>query len=221
MTDTSGSPHSAGTAGGHHAPLWLVILVAGLAVSVVVAGVYAYRLSQSVGSRGSAVVGRVLVGEAKAGVAATNGSGQSHLQLAYAYQRSANYSLARREYGIVLKTDPRNTAAEFNLGMIDEIQGDPSSAAQHYRRVLEIDPGNDLAAKQMSVIQYANQDWKGLLATLQPAVRANPDMADLRFLLGVAYEKTNQRQKAIAQYKEALRLYPNMREAQSALARLR
>ena len=36
-----------------------------------------------------------------------------------------------------------------------------------------------------------------MLATIEPAIASNPDLSDLRYLLGVAYEKTGQRKKAV------------------------
>ena len=219
MSDSPARPVVPQDPHGHHAPLWLVVLVAALAVCVLAAGVYAYTLSRAPERRQSAL-DQLRVDTAQAQVTSTKGSAASHLQLAYAYQRAGNYSRARREYAVVLSADPRNTAAEFNLGQIDELEGDTRAAAKHYRTALSIDQGNELAAKQLAIIEYANQDWKGLLGTLEPAVAASPDMSDLRFLLGVAYEKSGQRKKAIAEYKMALRFTPNLREAKAALARL-
>jgi tetratricopeptide (TPR) repeat protein len=204
----------------HQVPLWLAVLICALAVCVVVAGVAAYRLASSATVPSLKGLAALRVESAKSQVAATKGSLPSHLQLAYAYQRAGDYPAATKEYKTVLRADPKNTAAEYNLGVIDELKGDTKSAAAHYERVLALVPGHELAAKRLSVIQYANEDWDGMLATLERAVQKNGSLSDLRYFLGVAYEKTGQRNKAVAEYRAALRFYPGMREAKEALARL-
>ncbi len=206
--------------GEHRVPLWLVLLVAVLLVAVIGVGAYTFQVSRPAKGTGESALAQLRVDAAKQQVRSSNGTSGSHLQLAFAYQRAGKFSAAKREYARVLKADKENTAAEFNLGVIDELSKDPKAAAEHYNKVLLIDPGHELAAKQLSLIQYANQDWKGMLATIEPAIADNPDLSDLRYLLGVAYEKTGQRDKAIAQYRNALKYYPNLREAKEALARL-
>ncbi len=205
----------------HRVPLWLALLVAVLAVAVIGLGAYVIAVSRASGDgTGEARLAQLRVDSAKRRMKSTNGSVDSRLQLAFAYQRAGNFSAAEKQYARVLKADSNNVAAEFNLGVMDELAKDTKAAAQHYNRVLVIDPGHELAAKQLSLIEYANEDWDGMLATLEPALADNPDLSDLRYLLGVAYEKTGQRDKAVKQYRAALKFYPNLREAKEALARL-
>jgi tetratricopeptide (TPR) repeat protein len=203
----------------HRVPLWLAMLVAVLAIWVVGLGVYIYEISRPSATESKAFANEQ-VAAAKRKVAGDEGSEQARLQLAYAFQRAGDYASAERQYAIVLKADKDNTAAEYNLGVISESLKDLKDAARHYLRVLAVDPGNELAAKQLALIQYAHQDWKGMISTVEPAIASNPDLSDLHYLLGVAYEKDGQRQQAIAQYREALKYYPGLREAEQALARL-
>jgi tetratricopeptide (TPR) repeat protein len=204
----------------HRVPAWLALLVAVLTVAVIGVGAYAVRVARPSAASGEQMRAQLRVDAAKAQFKSSKGSTEARLQLAYAYQRAGNYSAARKQYAAVLKVDRRNVAAEFNLGVIDELNKNPEGASAHYKNVLLTDPGHELAAKQLSLIQYANEDWKGMLATIEPAIASNPDLSDLRYLLGVAYEKTGQREKAIEQYRTALKFYPNLREAKEALARL-
>lgn len=60
-------------------------------------------------------------------------------------------------------------------------------------------------------------DFSHAAPLLEKAAEANPDNAELQALLGYAYEKNNERDKAIAAYQRALKLNPNFSEVKKQL----
>ena len=55
---------------------------------------------------------------------------------------------------------------------------------------------------------------------MRPVVQADPSLADLQYLMGLAYEKTGQTAWAKERYKLALKYTPDNQQAKDGLRRL-
>ena len=72
-----------------------------------------------------------------------------------------------------------------------------------------------LAARVSMALQ--SRDYPTAIALLERYTAANPDDDEGLFILGQTYEKTQQKDKAIAAYKQALKINPNFTDAKQAL----
>jgi tetratricopeptide (TPR) repeat protein len=198
-------------------PGWLAILVLVLIVALVGAGGFVARglLDAAKPSPGEADLDRW-----KSAVARDSGDAQARLSLAYAYQREQRYDEALAEYKAVLALRPRDTAALYNIGVIHMISGRGKEGEIALWDVLEVDPANALAARELGEYYAAKRQFKSLLRAIGPALEARPTLADLQYLAGLADENLGDAEGAKGHYSLALRYAPDSEKARSGLARL-
>jgi tetratricopeptide (TPR) repeat protein len=199
-------------------PAWLALLVLVLIIAVVGVGGFVVRGMLTTSKEQSPT--KADIATYAAAVTANPGDANARLNLAYAYQRDAQYQVALAEYDKVLQQDPRSTAALFNKGVIYMTIGDAKKGEAALWDALKIDPGNALAAKELGQYYAAKGQYKSLLVAVKPAVEAKPTLADLQYLAGLGYEKTGSPDLAKVHYREALKYAPDLQEARDGLKRL-
>lgn len=200
-------------------PAWLAILV--LVLLLVVVGLAGYAVRAGLDSaRQPHTAEDVAVQRAQAAVEALPSDKQAHLDLGYAYQQAGRYAEALAEYDIVLKKDPKDTAALYNKGMVYFLLKDDKKAEQTLWEVLNVSKTHALAAKALGDYYAGKKQYKSLIVAVKPAADARPDMADLQYLMGLAYENTGHADWAAGRYRDALKYVPDMPEAIAGLKRL-
>lgn len=65
------------------------------------------------------------------------------------YFISGKYDEAIEEFEKVIKINPKNAAAYFNMGIVKEAKNDSSGAKKMYEKTLEIMPDHKTAKKHM------------------------------------------------------------------------
>ena len=86
-------------------------------------------------------------------------------------------------------------------------------------RVVSI-KGEPIRLQDQAITELRQQNYPGAIKLLEGATSAHPDDARLQALLGYAYQKVGERDKAIAAYKEATQLDPDDTRSQQALQAL-
>lgn len=90
--------------------------------------------------------------------------------------------------------------------------------------VLEVQKLSDRTSELLSMVVRMADLFMAKLQLQPPSGRPRaeeiPVAATIAFSRGVDFEDRGEKEKAIAQYREALRIYPNHRDAQKALERL-
>jgi len=199
-------------------PGWLALLVLLLIVAVVGVGGFVVR-GALVGDTEKSPV-QADIEQLRKELAADPADADARLSLAYAYQRAQRYDEALKEYDLVLKADPKQMAALYNTGVIYMSTGQSKKGEVALWDVLEIDPTHALAAKELGEYYAAKGHYKSLIKAVGPAVEAQPRLADLQALMGLAYENLGQTEQAIERYKLALKYSPDLKRARDGLARL-
>jgi tetratricopeptide (TPR) repeat protein len=100
-------------------------------------------------------------------------------------------------------------------------QKDPARAADEYRRLLSVVPGDLGARSGLGRALYAQKDYAGAETAYRAVIAADPKNADAFNDLGVALEARGDRKGALASYTQALQLDPNHAQAKSNVARLK
>lgn len=108
------------------------------------------------------------------------------LNRAYDALQADNLNDARRDYEQVLRSDARNTDALLGLATIAVRQGQASSAAELYLRVLEADP-KDLTAKAGLINLKGQSDPALAESRLKTLLAGQPESPPLHFALGNLY----------------------------------
>jgi tetratricopeptide (TPR) repeat protein len=199
-------------------PGWMALLVALLLIGVLAVGALVVR--RVVEERAATDPAVVAIARYQDQVASNPADMGARLNLAYAYQQAERYDEAVKQYDRVLQTQPGDLAALYNEGVIAAARGDKAAAARWWKKVLGVDPTHVLAAKALGEQLASGGDYRGVLVVVGPAVEANPQMADLDYLMGLAYEKLGDRAKARERYRIALAYSPDLQEARTALDRL-
>ena len=200
-------------------PRWLAALVFVLVLAVVLTGGFVIR---GLVTRDQRAVSEqeIEIRDWAKRVAADPTDPRAHLGLGYAYQADGRYDKALEQYDLVLQYEPKDTAALYNRGTIYFKMGVNDLAEKSMWGVLNVDPKHQLAAKALGEYYASKGHYKSLIATVKPAAKAHPEMADLQYLLGLAYEKLNDPATASGYYQQAVKYSPNMVEAQAGLKRV-
>lgn len=200
-------------------PTWLALLVLALLLAVVGVGGYVIR-GFVAGDRRATTPEEVAIRQALKDVAEKPGSADAHLALGYAYQEDKRYDKALEEYSKVLKIDPQSTAASYNRGVIYAALQLDDKAEEAWWDVLAIDNTHELAAKRLGEMYAAKGQYRSLIRAVRPVVTAHPEMADLQYLMGVAYENTGKTDWALSRYRLAVKYAPDIRGGREAIKRL-
>ena len=203
---------------GRPLPIWLVGAVLVLLAAVV--GVGAYLVVQAKTGAGLAGDQPTPVEEWAAAVEADPTSVEARVSFAFALQSERRWDDAADAYTDALELDPDNLAALYNRGVCSIASGHEPAGETDLKRVLRIAPEHALAAKALAELYARAGRYSEMPAALERASRANPGLADLHALLGLAYEKTGDREAALEEYRGALRLDPQLAEVRAGLKRL-
>jgi tetratricopeptide (TPR) repeat protein len=199
-------------------PVWLAVLVLLLLLALV--GVAGYVIRARFSSSAPRTAADIAVEKAQTAVASSPSGKQGHLDLGFAYEQDGMYKQAIDEYDEVLKLDPKDTAALYNKGMVYFQLQDPKKAEELLWDVLKVSPTHVLAAKALGDYYAGKGEYRSLVVAVKPAADARPDMADLQYLMGLAYEHLGHKDWAAGRYRDALKYVPDLPEARAGLKRL-
>jgi tetratricopeptide (TPR) repeat protein len=212
-------PRAASRPAAGAAPWWLLACVVALFVAVlIVGGLVANRLATR--DLAAARVRDARLPELERIVAEQANDLDARLRLAYAYQQNSLHREALDQYKQVLSADSNNLAALYNTGVIQLKTGKDRAAEKSLARVLELAPQHGLAAYALARHYADTGDDERALSIALPAADAHPDDADLQYVAGLALENAGRFSEAATRYEAALRLVPDMADAERAIKRL-
>lgn len=204
---------------GEFIPGWLALLVLVLLLAVMAVGGYALRGCVA-GEGHQPGIDEAEIRKWEKAVDKDSSNVDARVQLGYAYQQAGRLDDALEQYTKVLDGDPKNTAALFNRAAVWQRLELDDKAEEGYWEVLEVEPEHALAAKALGDIYIDREEYFSAIKAVRPAAEANPQIADLQYQMGLAYERTGRIDWAISRYRMALEVAPNMEEARTALKRL-
>ncbi len=109
-------------------------------------------------------------------------------------------------YEEILDLDPQYAAAYINLGTIHFHQRQFARAEDLYRRATEADPGYVLAFFDLGNVLDELQRPDESIAAYRQAVVLSPRYADAHYNLALAYERKNERRKALRHWQSYVKL---------------
>ena len=128
--------------------------------------------------------------------------------------------LPKEYYLSAIELEPRAVEARYNFAMFLQEQGDFDDAFTMYREILNLDGNNATACFNQGYIhlEYLTQ-YDSAAHWFSEAIDRLPHYHQAFFNRGLAHESLGQEELALADYNEALRLYPSYTAA--ALAKNR
>jgi tetratricopeptide (TPR) repeat protein len=170
-------------------------------------------------------------------VATSADMAEVRLHLAQIYLLQGRVQDAQVQAGVAIKNAPTNSDILLLLGQTRAAGGDFAGAVEQYKKALRFVPkfpeayealaaaygglgDRPRAAWAKAMVTYSRDDYAKAAGELEMLVRSDPRVAEAHLGLGMAYERLGKRDEAIAQYREALRLDPQLDYARQRLAGL-
>lgn len=138
--------------------------------------------------------------------------------LADFYAATGQRDKALSEYAALFREHPKDIVVGMNYTALLLQQNRTADAAKVNTAVLKRAEHAPGALIQLGQIQLREGRADKAIATLQSALKDNPDNPGMHYVLGLAFESTGQRQLAEREWREAVRERPNAVDAQAALA---
>jgi tetratricopeptide (TPR) repeat protein len=98
-------------------------------------------------------------------------SARSYAFMGLCYRQLGRYDEARKYFEEGLKKDPHSTACLFNLGYIDERQGNRAAAEQFFQETLRVNPDDAEALMELANLRIANQRFPEAAELLRKYIR--------------------------------------------------
>jgi arylsulfatase A-like enzyme/Tfp pilus assembly protein PilF len=142
-----------------------------------------------------------------------------HFLMARDYLRLNDFSHAREYFQSVLKLDPKNAVAAYDLGLCRLQTGDLDGAEESFGRALELDPTNFTAAFNLGVVYTRREQPEAAIRAFQQAVKILPDYAEAHEALGELYLYLKRPDDAARELERAVAIAPKMAKAHYHLGR--
>ena len=104
-----------------------------------------------------------------------------------------------------IKADPSNVSAHVRLGYLLIRRGDLDGAMSAFDEALRLNSRSHIAKTGKGIVLVRKGDFKSAELMLKDALLLNPNPVRTHYELGLLYEKLNEHQKALAEFKEGIR----------------
>lgn len=140
------------------------------------------------------------------------GAGMSDMDRGIAYVTNESYAEAIPHFDLALAAQPSNAAAEYYRALSYDKTGNPAMAEQGYVKALELKPDLMEARIHLGAMYLADPPRpEKAVATLEAAVPASPQAADLRENLAYAYRLLKNYDKSAENYAVVVDVEPSGR----------
>jgi len=160
-----------------------------------------------------------------------------HYYLGRIYRSQGDLAGAEGELRLALGIDRSDADTIYELAEVVSQQGRARDALGLYRAAVRLVPAyteayaglgraysaaglREEASYADAMVDYSRGAYDAAITKLQAVVQAKPDFAEAYYGLGAAYDKKNERDKAIAAYQQSLQLQPDNEGARVSLIRL-
>lgn len=142
----------------------------------------------------------------------------SHASLGYVYGELGNLDSSLNAYKNALEISPEKPLLHNNVGFTLFKMKKYEEAKKAYGQCLKIDKTYSRCIYNLADIFKQEKSYDKVATLYQLGLKSEPDNALVHYALGETHEKLGQKQDAIKSYQEALRLDPNLRNAQKRLS---
>jgi len=144
-----------------------------------------------------------------------------HTWLADTYRKQGNFPLAIKAYQDRLRLDNNSLEAHMYLGVLFASQSENESALHHFSEALRLKPDFVPAGINLVSTLFLEGQFDEALAKGQAILNNHPDEFRILYVVGAIRLRQGDKQKAIENFSEALRLAPDFKPAQVGLEQAR
>ncbi len=142
-----------------------------------------------------------------------------HYNLGSAFLRTGHLTNAEHHYRAALQLAPAYAEAHTSLGTLLLQSGRLEEAAEHFAQTLKLQPQSAQAHNCLGIVRQRQNRMAEALACFQKATQCDPGDWQTHMNLANAYLSGGDRDKAIPELRETLRLAPAFEPARRALAK--
>jgi len=126
-----------------------------------------------------------------------------HSEIGAAYAALGEIDHALKEYEEALRQDPNDFAANYFLGRLNRLRGNPEKAREYLARANGVNPNDPSVLFEFAALAVQDKDYSKAQAVLQQVLEKMPDHVDAHVMLAQVYFKLRRmeegkREKAIA-----------------------
>ncbi len=162
----------------------------------------------------AATLGGALLAACGSGTPAAVAANQK-LAAGIAAQRAGDYGIAAADYTKVLKSEPKNIYALYDLGDVEQFEHRDSAALFRYNEVLAINPKFENALYNMAILESQSNPTSAKALFLQ-VISESPADAVARLNLGKVLMALGETKQAAAQIQQAIKLEPSLKSEATA-----
>ena len=129
---------------------------------------------------------------------------------------SGNVQQAQKDYEDIVKKDPKNTVAYYNLGLIAQNANRIADAENFYRLALTTDPNYEPALYNFGILRSKDGDIDGAIDFYRHALAQKPKDANALFNLGLLLRKTGRTAEGNTAVQNAVKLNPALKKDATA-----
>ena len=161
----------------------------------------------------------LMVGGLALGACGGGGSGDSKadatklLNAGLQAEVQADFPAAKAKFEELLKIEPTNKFANYNLGYIAQTQDkDPAAAAKYYAAAIKADPQYGPALYNLAIIETSKGNKATAIDLYKRAVAADPTDANANLNLGFLLFDAGDKTGADAAFRKAIALNPALKQ---------
>jgi len=136
------------------------------------------------------------------------------------YFASGDLDNATTEYASLYHDHPRDPVVRRNYIQLLILKNRLDEATKLDNEILKTSPNDVDALVYKGEIQIQHKDTNGAIDSLQQALKNDPENAVAHYQLGVAFAQQQNEGRAESEWHEAVRIRPNLTDAQRSLATL-
>jgi tetratricopeptide (TPR) repeat protein len=128
--------------------------------------------------------------------------------------------VARTLFEQALQVDPNRWEPNAYLAEMDLKSGDLKGAYPHLEKLEQINPDSPIGNFLMARYWFEQKEYTHARVYAEKVRISRPDNSELRALLGDIYSRLGEKQKAMQEYEEALRLAPDRQDLRQRLEKI-
>lgn len=132
------------------------------------------------------------------------------LQKGIAAQNADDVVTASVNYNEVLRLDPRNKFAYYNLGLIAQNSGDLETAQTDYRLALSVDPAYASALYNLAIVEKARGNEETAIDLYKRTIAADDKFASAFLNLGLLQRELGDKAEGDLNLRKAVALSPEL-----------
>lgn len=129
---------------------------------------------------------------------------QAHQSHALALQNEGKFEEAKAAWEEVIRKDPKDSVAYYDLALIYDTQGDQAKARELYLKTLELNPKNSDAHTNIALNFLATQELDAGLEHARQATQIAPEFPHYWYNLGLIHHHRHEFDEAIKDYHRAI-----------------